>query len=68
MSRRRGRATPKKGSQRAAWGVDVRELGLSESELVRLMADPSNGQGDDCAVCRAMGLRVEADGSITETR
>lgn len=63
MSRRRRGPTPKKGSNRAA-GVHVRQV--DGVQLESLLAAFDQEDGDDCAVCRAMGIEVHEDGTITD--
>lgn len=70
MSRRHRRGpTPKRGSRRYldSFGlVDVRDL---DDEQLHAIVEAMGGAevgvfGDDCPVCRAMGVHVDADGRV----
>jgi len=65
MSRRRRGPTPKAGSRRAAV-ADVRPLTEEQLRAVELAFLEDDQDDDDCAICRAAGIRVLDDGSVVE--
>lgn len=63
MGRRRRGPTPKAGTRRA--GSVVHELDAEQWAEV-LAAFDAEDQGDDCAICRAAGIRVLEDGAVVD--